>query len=71
MNEELTEEPSTARKLTDIALLVVAFAALASWVWRRLRKPSTVEGLSSTTDSQALDDKVGSSVGFPPNNAPV
>jgi hypothetical protein len=71
MNEELTEEPSTARKLTDIALLIVAFAAVASWVWRRLRKPAATDELSPSTESQALDDKVGSSVGFPPNNAPV
>ncbi len=69
MNEEMTEDPRTARKFTDIALLVIAFAAVASWLWRRLRRPAAVD--SAPADAQAVDDNVGGAVGFPPDNAPV
>ncbi len=69
MNEEMTEDPRTARTFTDIALLLIAFAAVASWLWRRLRRPAAVG--SAPTDAQALDDKVGGAIGFPPDNAPV
>jgi hypothetical protein len=71
MNEQLTEQPSPTRRLTDTALIIIAVAAIASWVWRRLRRPTISEVAPEQTDAQALDDKVGGAVGFPPNNAPV
>lgn len=69
MNHEMTEAPRATRKFTDIALLVIAFAAVASWLWRRLRQPAAVDAASNGT--QALDDKVGGAVGSPPDNAAV
>ncbi len=68
MNDQVTEDSTTTRRLTDSALLVVAFVAVASWLWRRLRRPASVD---AAPDSQLVDDKVGGTVGLPPNNAPV
>jgi hypothetical protein len=69
MNEQTTEVPSTTRRVTDTALLIVAIVAVATWLWRRLRRPATVD--AADTAAQELDDKVGGAVGFPPNNASV
>jgi hypothetical protein len=71
MNEQTTETPSTTRRVTDTTLLIVAIVAVATWLWRRLRRPATVDAASETTAEQTLDDKIGGAVGFPPNNAPV
>ncbi len=71
MNEQTTEEPSTTRRLTDIALLIIAIAAIGSWVWRRLRNPAPVDSGSAPVESQVPDDKMSGGVEFPPNNAPV
>ncbi|MGD0475042.1 MAG: hypothetical protein ABSB70_17770 [Candidatus Velthaea sp.] len=71
MNEQTTEVPSTTRRVTDTTLLIVAIVAVATWLWRRLRRPATVDAASDTPAAEALDDKVDGAVGFPPNNAPV
>jgi hypothetical protein len=68
MNEQLTEQPSTTRRITDAALVIIAFAAIAAWLWRRLRRPAAIDGASDATDAHAFDDKVGETV---PNNASV
>jgi hypothetical protein len=68
MNEQSTEVPSTTRRVTDTTLLIVAIIAVATWLWRRLRRPATVDAADAAAQ---LDDKVGGAVGFPPNNAPV
>jgi hypothetical protein len=70
MNEQTTEDPSTTRRLTDTALLIVAMAAVATWLWRRLRRPAAVDAAADATVTQVPDDQVGAA-GFPPNNAPV
>jgi hypothetical protein len=69
MNDQTTETPSTTRRVTDTTLLIVAIVAVAAWLWRRLRRPATVDAADAV--AQELDDKVGGAVGFPPNNAPV
>jgi len=69
MNEQTTEVPSTTRRVTDTTLLIVAIVAVATWLWRRLRRPATVDAADSV--AQELDDKVSGAVGSPPNNAPV
>ncbi len=66
MSDQSTEDPSITRRLTDTALLIVAIAAIGSWVWRRLRRPAGVDA-APQGESQAVDDKAGSA----PNNAPV
>jgi hypothetical protein len=71
MNDELTDSPSAIRRATDIALLVVAFAAVASWVWRRLRRPVTVDAALTPGDARNPDDNVSGTVGSSPGNAPV
>jgi hypothetical protein len=71
MNEQTTEGPGTTRRLTDTMLLIVAVVAVATWLWRRLRRPATVDAASDIAASQTLDDKVEGAVEFPPNNAPV
>ena len=67
----MTEQPSATRRLTDTALVIIAIAAIASWAWRRLRRPALGDGASAAADAQALDDKVGGAVGFPPDSASV
>ncbi len=69
MNEQVTDDSTTTRRLTDAALLMIAIAAVGSWLWRRLRRPAGVDAAPEA--GQELEDKVGGAVGFPPNNAPV
>jgi hypothetical protein len=44
MNDQLTDQPSLTRRLTDAALIVVAISALATWIWRRFRTATPVSG---------------------------
>ena len=62
MSEQSLEEQSLTRKITDAALLVAAVIAIGAWLWRRLRRPASVDHL--TTEATAIDDKVGAAVGF-------
>lgn len=71
MNEQATEVPSTTRRVTDTTLLIIAIVAVATWLWRRLRRPATVDAVPSDATAQDIEDKVGGAVGSPPNNAPV
>jgi multidrug resistance efflux pump len=70
MSEPITDNPSSTRRLTDAVLLVVAVAAVATWVWRRLRRPATVDA-GTAVNVAALDDKVRGTVGSPPGGASV
>jgi hypothetical protein len=70
MNEQTTEVPSTTRRVTDATLLIVAVIAVATWLWRRLRRPATVDAASETGTIPAVDGSADA-VEVPPNNAPV
>lgn len=72
MNDQVTEQPSLTRKLTDAALIIIAVAAVASWLWRRVRRDtgqqrSTDQQIVNLTPAPALDQKVEADVGFPAN----
>ncbi len=43
MNEQVSDDSATTRKLTDAALLLVAISAVAAWVCRKLRRSATVD----------------------------
>ncbi len=58
-----SEEPSLSRKVTDIALIVIAAAAVAGWLWRRIRRPAMIDRIAP--EATPIDDKVGAAVGFP------
>ena len=68
MNDDMTESPTLARRATDVALLLVAFVAVAAWVFRRLRRPATVDA-TGAAQTQPADDKGGTV--DTPSNAPV
>ena len=70
MNEQTTEVPSTTRRVTDTTLLLIAIVAVSTWLWRRLRRPATVDAAAPeiSPTAQALDDNA---VSTPPDNATV
>jgi hypothetical protein len=71
MNEQGTEDTTTARRLTDVALIVVAIVAIAAWLWRRIRGPASVDVTSGDSGTPNLSGNAGDSAEFPPNNAQV
>jgi hypothetical protein len=69
MNEQTTEVPSTTRRVTDTTLLIIAIVAVTTWLWRRLRRPATVDAAPDIAPTaQAFDDNA---VSTPPNSANV
>jgi hypothetical protein len=67
MNEQITDEPSLTRRLTDGALVLIAIGAVVAWLWRRI-------GTSSKGDTPVTPIEPApfeSSVAVPPNGAQV
>ena len=67
-NDQTVDQSTLKRRVTDATLLIIAVGAVASWPWRRLKAPATIDAMSERAETQ-LDDKVGSAVGFPPDSA--
>jgi hypothetical protein len=70
MSEDTTGSPTVTRRATDVALLIVAFVAVASWVWRRYRRPAAVDTGTADTTPPAHDDKADGTIDAA-SNAPV
>ncbi len=68
MNGPTKDEPSLTRKVTDAGLLLIAVAALASWLWRRVRQPASVDTTTAPDGLPAIEEKVGTTAGFPSNS---
>ena len=70
MDDQITEKSNLTRTLTDATLIIVAVAAVAAWLWRRVRRSASVTEISPLAEAQSLDDKVGAALGFPSNIGP-
>ncbi len=69
MNSDETTPTSSRSGLADAALLFVAVAAIAAWLWRRVRNRAPVDAFPVEPVSGELadrvDDAVGAATGFP------
>ncbi len=67
MNDQITDEPSLTRRLTDGALVLIAIGAVVAWLWRRVSSSANV----APPITPVSPDPVGAGAGQPANGAQV
>lgn len=68
MSNQTTGQSQTVRRITDSALIIIAVAALAAWLWRRLGIRSSLpteraNGIPPSSDENIVGAAAGSESG--------